>query len=97
MPFTIAGTPDGQILKLEGEVTVRDAQRLANALREGLEDGAPLAVDTEALEDIDTCVLQLLYALREAAPGASFKRPSDVFLAAVDRCGLRRELLREGA
>jgi hypothetical protein len=35
--------------------------------------------------------------LREAAPGASFKRPSDVFLAAVDRCGLRRELLREGA
>ncbi|MGA2117947.1 MAG: STAS domain-containing protein [Bryobacteraceae bacterium] len=99
MPFTITGTPGGQVLKLAGQVTIQDAQRLATALREELEDGAPLAVDTEALEDIDTCVLQLLYALRKAAPAVSFDRPSDVFLGAVDRCGLRRELLnaREGA
>jgi anti-anti-sigma regulatory factor len=98
MPFTIASRPGRQILKLEGEVTIRDAQSLAVALREGLEEGTPLGVDTEALEDIDTCVLQLLDSLRKAVPALSFDNPSDAFIGAVDRCGLRRELLsaREG-
>jgi hypothetical protein len=51
------------------------------------------------LEDIDTCILQLLYALRKTVPGVSFDNPSEFFIAAVDRCGLRRELLsaREGS
>ncbi|HMD71722.1 MAG TPA: STAS domain-containing protein [Bryobacteraceae bacterium] len=98
MPYSITAGPGGQLLKLEGAVTIRQARELAAALREGLEDAAPLEVDTGALEDIDTCILQLLCSLRKTAPALCFENPSEAFLAAVERCGLRRELLgaREG-
>jgi len=33
--------------------------------------------------------------LRRTVPGLDFNRPSDAFLAAADRCGLRRELLNQ--
>ena len=99
MPFSITNSPRGQILKLEGAVTIRQAQDLAAKLAEGLEDSTPLGVDTGGLEDIDTCILQLLYSLRKGFPALSFDDPSEAFLRAVDRCGLRRELLsaREGS
>jgi len=93
MPFTIGGAPNRLTLKLEGAVTIRDAENLATSLREGLGDADPVAVDTQGLEDIDTCILQLLYSLRNAVPALSFDNPSDAFIGAVDRCGLRRELL----
>lgn len=98
MAFTIARTAEAQTLALEGAVTVRNAQELAAALGEGLHEGAPLVVDTQALEDIDTCILQMLCSLRKSVAELSFENPSDAFLCAVDRCGLRRELLnaREG-
>jgi anti-anti-sigma regulatory factor len=98
VPFSIANMPGRQILKLEGAVTIRNAQDLAAKLGEDLEDGTPVGVDTLDLEDIDTCILQLLCALRKTVPALSFDNPSDAFISAVDRCGLRRELLgaREG-
>jgi len=85
-----------QILKLEGAVTIRHARELAARLKK---DGPPGGVDTAGLEDIDTCILQLLCSLRKTVPGLSFDHPSDAFTAAVDRSGLRRELLggREGS
>lgn len=42
MPFSIATTEGRQILKLEGAVTIRDAQELAARLGEVLEEGAPV-------------------------------------------------------
>jgi anti-anti-sigma regulatory factor len=98
MPFSVTTIHGRQVLKLEGAVTIRHAQELAALLGEGLEDGTPVAVDTGDLEDIDTCILQLLYSLRKTVPALSFDTPSEVFVAAVGRCGLWRELLgiREG-
>ena len=93
MPFSIASAQGRQILRLEGAVTIRHAQDLAAKLGEALENGAPVVVDAGGLEDIDTCILQLLYALRKTVPALSFDNPSESFLGAVDRCGLRRELL----
>jgi anti-anti-sigma regulatory factor len=93
MPFSIASTQGRQILKLEGAVTIRHAQDLAARLGEGLEDGMPVGVDTAGLEDIDTCILQLLCSLRKTIPALAFDEPSDAFSGAVDRCGLRRDLL----
>jgi hypothetical protein len=99
MPFSLVNRPGRQILKLEGAVTIRDAQALAAKLGEGLEDGAPVDVDTAGLRDIDTCILQLLSSLRKTVPVLSFDNPSETFSSAVDRRGLRRELLnaREGS
>jgi anti-anti-sigma regulatory factor len=98
VPFSIANIQGRQILKLEGAVTIRNGQDLAAKLAEDLEDGTPVGVDTQDLEDIDTCILQLLCSLRKTVPALSFDNPSDAFISAVDRCGLRRELLgaREG-
>jgi anti-anti-sigma regulatory factor len=98
MPFSIATTQGKQTLTLAGAVTIRDVQELVAGLREGLEAGMPVAVDTGSLEDIDTCILQLLYSLRKTVPALSFDDPSEVLIRAVDRSGLRRELLgaREG-
>ena len=98
MAFTIASTADSQTLTLEGAVTIRDAQDLAVKLGAGLDGGKPLRVDTQGLQDIDTSILQLLCSLRKSVPALSFDNPPEVFTCAVDRCGLRRELLgaREG-
>jgi anti-anti-sigma regulatory factor len=97
VPFSIAKTQAGQVLKLEGAVTIRHALDFAAKLGD-LQDGTPVGVDTGGLEDIDTCILQLLCSLRRTVPALCFDNPSDAFTAAVDRCGLRRELLnaREG-
>lgn len=93
MPFSITNTPGGLALHLEGGVTIRDAHVLSTRLREAMEDGFAVSVETRDLEDIDTCILQLLYSLRKTAAILSFDNPSEVFLGAADRCGLRRELL----
>lgn len=93
MPFSIVNEQGRHFLHLDGSVTVRNANDLAAGLGENLEDGMPVVVGTKDLEDIDTCILQLLYSLRRTVPGFSFDNPSEFFIAAVDRCGLRRELL----
>lgn len=98
MPFSITNEQGRQIVKLEGAVTIQHALDLAAKLGEGLEDGLPVGVDTGGLEDIDTCILQLLASLRKTVPDLTFDNPSEAFIGAVDRCGMRRELLtaREG-
>ena len=98
MPFSIVNQQGRHTLKLEGAVTIRHARELAARLGEAPESDLPAAVDTAALEDIDTCILQLLCSLRKTVPALAFDDPSDAFTRAVDRCGLRREMLgaREG-
>jgi anti-anti-sigma regulatory factor len=94
MPFSIARQQGRFVLTLAGAVTIRDAQDLAaKLLGEVLEDGASVGVDTEGLEDIDTCILQLLCSLRKTVREFSFDRPSEVLIGSSDRCGLRRDLL----
>jgi anti-anti-sigma regulatory factor len=97
VPFSVANRQGRQVLRLEGAVTIRHAQDLAAMLGE-LEDDTSVGIDTGDLEDIDTCILQMLCSLRRTVRALSFNSPSDAFIAAVDRCGLRRELLsaREG-
>jgi hypothetical protein len=86
-------------VKLEGSVTIRYAVDLATRLAEDLEDNKPVLIDTRDLDDVDTCVLQLLCSLRKTVTGLSFDDPSQPFIDAVERCGLRRELFgaREGS
>jgi anti-anti-sigma regulatory factor len=98
VPFDISHQPDLQILKLEGAVTIRQAHELAARMAEALEDHTPVLVDTHHLEDIDTCILQLLCSLQKTAIALSFDSPSEAFVNAIERSGLRRELIgtREG-
>jgi ABC-type transporter Mla MlaB component len=100
MPITVHKTEGELTVELEGEVTVRHAQEAADRINAALDGGVPVTVRTAGLRDVDTGILQLLSSLRKTVPVLSFESPSEEFLAAVDRCGLRRELLggiREGA
>jgi anti-anti-sigma regulatory factor len=98
MPFSIVNKEGRQILMLEGAVTIQHALELAAKLGEDAEDGVAVGVDTGGLTDIDTCILQLLYSMRKTLPALCFDNPSEIFIGAAERCGLRRELLstREG-
>jgi anti-anti-sigma regulatory factor len=82
-----------QILTLEGAVTIGNARKLATLLDETLEDGAPLEVESARLEDIDTCILQLLCSLKKSVPELTFADPSEVFLSVLEASQLRRALL----
>ena len=74
-------------------MTIRHAGDLAARIGEALDGCVSVVVDTTGLRDVDTSILQLLCSLHKTAPALSFHQPSAEFLAAVDRCGLRRELL----
>jgi anti-anti-sigma regulatory factor len=100
MPITVHKTKDELTVELEGEVTIRHAQDVAAKLSEALDGGvSAVTVGTAGLRVVDTSILQLLCSLRKTVPVLSFENPSAEFVAAVDRRGLRRELLsgiREG-
>lgn len=93
MPFWIVNEAGRQILRLEGAITVRSAQEFAAKLLEHAAGGVPITVDTTGLTDIDTCILQILCSLRKTVPVACSDNPSEIFVRAVEHCGLRRELL----
>jgi ABC-type transporter Mla MlaB component len=93
MPFSVGIQEGRQILALEGSVTIRDARKLAALLNEKLDERMPLEVETARLDDIDTCILQLLCSLKKTAAELTFADPPYVFLSALDRSQLRRALL----
>lgn len=93
MPFAVHKTENRLSLDLEGEVTIRHAGNLAASIGEVLDGCVSVVVDTARLRDVDTSILQLLCSLHKTVPAFSFNQPSAEFLAAVNRCGLRRELL----
>ncbi len=96
MPFAIA-RQDGRLkLTLEGEVTIRDARKLAASLGDGLTAALPVEVETVRVTDIDTCILQLLCALHKTARQVTFDNPGEHFLSALERSQLRKALLGTG-
>ena len=81
------------VVELEGAVTIRHAQEVATRLSEALDSGMSISLRTARLTDVDTSILQLLCSLRKTVSALSFESLSEPFTAAVDRGGLRRELL----
>jgi anti-anti-sigma regulatory factor len=99
MPFMIRKTESALLVELDGIVTIGQAQDLATKIGETLDGDISVKVGTAGLQDVDTSILQILCSLRKTLSTLSFGEPSEAFIGAVDRCGLRRELLggiREG-
>ena len=93
MPFSVETEQGRFVLSMAGAITVQHAHDLAGRLGEVTDAGVAVSVVTTNLEDVDTCILQLLRSLQKTVPQVSFDKPSEVFIRAVDRCCLRRELL----
>ena len=98
VPFSIANRQGRQILKLEGAVTIRHARDLAARLAE--RSGRPHARRSRyrRLGGHRHLYPPAAVFAAQDRPGAFLRSPSEAFVAAVERCGLRRELLgaREG-
>ena len=93
MPFSMSDREGAQVLALEGVVTIREARALTALLVERLQESIPCIVETAQLEDIDTCILQLLCALKKSVRQLSFVDTGKVFVNALDRSQLKRVLL----
>lgn len=98
MPVIIQKTDKELTVEFEGAVTIWDAHDVASQLSEQLNSepfpiSLSASVKTARLLDIHSSVLQVLCSLRKTVASLSFENPSAEFIAAVDRCGLRRELL----
>jgi anti-anti-sigma regulatory factor len=93
MQSTIQPEDNHIALELKGGVTARDVAELTGRLAASLNGGSTVVVRTRDLDDVDTSVLQMLVSLRKTVAAVRFEDPSEVFVSAVDRCALRRELL----
>jgi ABC-type transporter Mla MlaB component len=93
VPFAVEQRDDRLTLTLSGVLDIRPVLELSAALGNALEGAASVAVEAGSVEDADTGVLQLLCSVRKTAPALTLMDLSAGFVAAVDRCGLRRELL----
>ena len=91
MPFEIHHDGQALLLELSGAVTVRDAAELSKSLAAQLTAGASVVVRSAALEDIDSCILQILISARKTVGALTLENPSVLLVNALDRCGLRRE------
>jgi len=93
MSFEIQVNEQNIGLEIKGGVTARDVGEMARALAASLKSGSTVVLETAGLEDVDTSVLQMLVSLRKTVSALLVENPSEVFVNAVDRCALRRELL----
>jgi len=93
MAYAIDRQGNNVALELSGGVTARDAAELAKSLAQSVNSGASVVVQTRELDDVDTCILQMLIALQRSVEGFIVEDPSEVFVNAIERCALRRELL----
>jgi ABC-type transporter Mla MlaB component len=91
MAYAVGVEGDSVRIELRGSVTIRDAQGLAAEIGGRLRPESAVAVETEAVEDVDTSVLQLLCSVQRTAAAFTVRKPSAAFTQAVDRCALRRE------
>jgi len=93
VPYSISRAQGVQVLNLEGEICIRHVRDLAALLIKEMDAGMRVEIHTRGLQRVDTAVLQLLCSVRRTATELTAPNPNEVFVAAVNRCGLRRQLL----
>jgi hypothetical protein len=92
MAFQIGSTNERVTVELEGDNSV---ERVAELHQQLLAAGAPskaVSVQAQHSGAIDITVVQVLAALQTGCPELHIERPSEEFLASLDRCGMRRHV-----
>ena len=84
------------IVKLSGSQTIREAELVAQTLREALESHDGILLDCEEIEEADLTFLQLVIAGRRSATAQGKKlgltaTARGPLLAALDSAGIRPE------
>lgn len=92
MAFEIGFTSEQVTLELAGDTAVEQAADLHQQLLAAGAAVKPVRVNAEQSGAIDITVVQLLAALQAGCPELRIERPSEQFLASLDRCGMRRHV-----
>jgi len=90
MAFQIGGTDERVTLELEGNNSVERVAELHQQLLAAGAQTKAVSVNAEHSGAIDITVVQVLAALQACCPELRIERPSEEFLASLDRCGMRR-------
>jgi ABC-type transporter Mla MlaB component len=92
MAFRIDCTNERVILELEGDNSVETAAELHQQLLAAQAASKAVTVKAQQSGAIDLTVVQILAALQTCSPELRIERPSEEFLASLDRCGMRRHV-----
>jgi anti-anti-sigma regulatory factor len=92
MPFVIQTEKDRLLLELSGSLTIQHAHQLSQSLKDSFFSHSTVTVQARDLEDIDTCILQLLVSVQKTSSHFTVRDPSSAFRSAAERSGLGREL-----
>ena len=92
MAFQIGGTDERVTLELEGNTSVERVAELHQQLLVAGAQTKAVSVNAEHSGAIDITVVQVLAALQACCPELRIERPSEEFLASLERCGMRRHV-----
>jgi hypothetical protein len=92
MAFQIGCTNESVTLELEGDNSVQGVAELHHKLLAAGAQTKAVRVNAQQSGAIDITVVQVLAALQICCPEFRIERPSEQFLASLDRCGMRRHV-----
>jgi ABC-type transporter Mla MlaB component len=90
MPFELQTAADGVKLILVGRLGVQQARPLWDALQPAMAASQSIHLQAEALEEMDTSVIQILCRVSSKTGHLQIGETSDGFLAALERRGLEK-------
>ncbi len=92
MAFQIGYTNEQVTLELQGDNSVERVTQMHQQLLAAGAAAKAVSVNAEHSGVIDITVVQVLAALQACCPELRIERPSEEFLASLDRCGMRRHV-----
>lgn len=92
MAFQIGCTNERVTLELDGNNSVEQVAELHQQLLAAKAQTKTVIVKAQQSGAIDITVVQVLAALQSCCPELRIERPSEEFLASLDRCGMRRHV-----
>jgi ABC-type transporter Mla MlaB component len=90
MPFELETSADGVKLILLGKLGVQQARPLWDVLQPAMAAHCMIRLHADALEEIDTSIVQILCRVGSLSGQLSIGETSDGFLAALERRGLEK-------
>jgi len=88
MPFEVQQGEDTTVLTLSGRIGVQQARPLWDALNQTLSAGRGIRLQAEAVEAIDTSIVQILCLIGRRRGELHIVSTSDGFIASLARRGL---------
>ena len=96
MPFELKTDAEGTKLVLGGKLGVRQARALWDAVQPAVAAGTAIRLDAEALEQMDTSIVQVLCRLSSQTGKLRIGGVSDAFLVSLERRGLEKFFMPAG-